>query len=121
MISLKNLDRKLVSKIAIGVLLAIVLYTSISYTVIYFKDRKLQKEIEQIENYKTKIDSLEKRNAILFKEQEILNEKIDSLENVKNKIYYKYGKEIITIYNSSSIDHAEWMDSILKELKSEER
>lgn len=122
--NLSNQEKKLFSKIAMvigGILIIVFGYWGITSIVQYYQDKKIQERLELVREYKATADSIKLVNINLELEREVLNRQIDSLETAKNKIYYKYGKEIITIYDASSIDHAKWLDSVLEELNDSER
>jgi hypothetical protein len=67
--------------------------------------------------YESKIDSINKRNTILLEDISNLNCQVDSLKELKLKIYWRYAKEVKNIYDADAINHAQWMDTTLTKLR----
>ena len=122
--NLSNQEKKLFSRIALvigGILIIAFGYWGIKSIIQHYQDKRIQERLELVKEYKATVDSIKLVNINLELEREALKRQVDSLEIVKNKIYWKYGKEIITIYDASSVDHAKWLDSVLEELNNQER
>lgn len=70
-----------------------------------------KQRLEIIRKYENRINEKDSINEILMKKEKSMQLKIDSLENVKQKIIIKYDEKIKSIYNASANEHAVWLDS----------
>lgn len=87
----------------------------------YIKEREEKKRQNLIENYEGRMDSINLRNMQLIYQINDSKKEIDSLKKIKSKIYLKeYEKKMNVINDDNAANHAEWMDSILYEVKHSE-
>lgn len=119
MMNLKSLEKKLYFKVLLhlGVLLLIGFTFVIIFNVMDTRTNEYNTQRTNIiKTYDVKIKNLDSINGSLKSKQSFLENKIDSLQTEKNKIRDGYDKKIKNIYDASAIDHAVWMDSVLKKL-----
>ncbi|MGV8961815.1 MAG: hypothetical protein ACOH2V_00270 [Candidatus Saccharimonadaceae bacterium] len=112
-------EKKLFSKLGIilGIIIIVALiFMGINKLVHNYQNKRIEEKQELIRQYQSKIDSVKVVNIQLFKDIQIRDQEIDSLYDVKNKIKWKYDKEISIIYDATPVDNAKWMDAIIQEL-----
>jgi hypothetical protein len=114
--TLGDQEKKLYSRVGIilgGILLIGLLWLGISRISIYYTNRNEAKVNAIIEKYEAKVDSLNKANTYYMNNIKILENKIDSMGNVKVQIINHYDKKINAIYNAGAVDHVMWLDSVI--------
>lgn len=77
--------------------------------------------LKTINVYENKLHQKDSIYNTLKSQYYISQIKIDSLENVKNKIIIKYDKEIKGILNAGASEHGMWMDTILTKMNNIKR
>jgi len=76
-----------------------------------------QEQDSLIKDLERTLDSLRQVSFDFEEERLLLNQRIDSLHNVKNVIEDEYEQEITIIPDASMDDHNDWFQSKLAELK----
>ena len=116
--NLKNPGKKLYFKIIIGTIIGagIALWIFMMYECRnYIQDDFERERVATKEKYEAKIDSLNKARKELIIKQTVLQERIDSLKSEKTKVIIKYDDKIKSIYSATAYEHAEWLESTIKQ------
>lgn len=122
--NLNDQEKRLFSSAAIAIaaiMLVGLLFWGGSAIVNHFEDKSINEKFKIIKVYESKIDSINKKNNILTREIDSLDFQVDSLQRVKNKVIWNYGKKIDAINDASAAEHAMWLDTVLQDLNNLER
>ncbi len=118
MMSSKNPDKKLYFKVILYTVISAVfaLWIFIMFECrSYILDNVEKERIATKAIYDAKIDSLTDARQELIFQQIVLQNRIDSLKEEKNKVIIKYDNKIKSIYSASAYEHAEWLESTIKQ------
>jgi hypothetical protein len=122
--NLKGPEKKLIFSIGVHFLVIVLIAFGIIFSVKTLDIREnyyRESKDSIISEYNAKIKERDAINQKLILKQQMLEEKIDSLEQVKGIININYDKKIKNIYDASAIEHVMWLDSTLKKVNNIKR
>lgn len=122
--NLKGPEKKLIFNIGVHFLVIVLIAFGIIFSVKTLDIREnyyRESKDSIISEYNAKIKEKDAINQKLILKQQMLEEKIDSLEQVKGIININYDKKIKNIYDASAIEHVMWLDSTLKKVNNIKR
>ena len=122
--NLKGPEKKLIFNIGVHFLVIVLIAFGIIFSVKTLNIREnyyRESKDSIISEYNAKIKEKDAINQKLILKQQMLEEKIDSLEQVKGIININYDKKIKNIYDASAIEHVMWLDSTLKKVNNIKR